>query len=92
MNTMLAGLCNLCDDFGHSNFESMQLLLDDLKKDGLLHAAAHSEFVSKHKTVPKVSEGGISQRGKQKYSTILVLFEKSHRRMTSHDGKANRYK
>lgn len=23
MSTMLAGLCNLCDDFGHSNFDAM---------------------------------------------------------------------
>ena len=46
MNTMLAGLCNLCDDYGHSNFESIHLLLDDLKKVGVLPAAAHSEFVS----------------------------------------------
>lgn len=46
MNTMLAGLCNLCDDFGHSNFESMEVLLDDLNKVGVLPAAAHSEFVS----------------------------------------------
>ena len=46
MNMMLAGLCNLCDDFGHSNLESVQLLLHNLKRDGLLHAAAHSEFIS----------------------------------------------
>ena len=46
MNTMLAGLCNLCDDYGHSNFESVHLLLNDLKKVGVLPATAHSEFVS----------------------------------------------
>ena len=46
MNTMLAGLCNLCDDYGHSNFESVHLLLVDLKKVGVLPAAAHSGFVS----------------------------------------------
>lgn len=43
---MLAGLCNLCDDFGHSNFESMLLHLDDLKKDGALSNTMHIEFVS----------------------------------------------
>lgn len=36
MNTMLAGLCNLCDDFGHSNFESLELLLENLKKEDVL--------------------------------------------------------
>lgn len=57
MNTMLAGLCNLCDDFGHSNFESVHLRLNDLKKVGVLPATAHSEFVSatrQYQTVLKV--------------------------------------
>lgn len=35
-NTMLAGLCNLCDDFGHTNFESLLMLLDDLNMEGVL--------------------------------------------------------
>ena len=61
MNTMLAGLCNLCDDYGHSNFESVHVLLDDLKKVGVLPAAAHSGFVSADST-----KGGISQGGKTK--------------------------
>jgi len=43
---VLAGLCNLCDDFGHSNFELLQLLLDNLKKAGIINAATHSETVS----------------------------------------------
>ncbi|KAL9977748.1 hypothetical protein ACROYT_G015188 [Oculina patagonica] len=37
MNTMLAGHCNLLDDFGHSNFESMELLLDDLNEMWMFH-------------------------------------------------------
>ena len=43
---MLAGLCNLCDDFGHSSFESLQLHLDDLKQDGTLSDSMHYEFKS----------------------------------------------
>ena len=30
MNTMLAGLCNLCDDFGHSNFDAMCTLAQEI--------------------------------------------------------------
>lgn len=30
MNTMLAGLCNLCDDFGHSNFDALCSIAQDV--------------------------------------------------------------
>ena len=30
-NTMLAGLCNLCDEFGHSNFDKLSSLLTDVE-------------------------------------------------------------
>ncbi|KAK3753760.1 hypothetical protein QZH41_016439 [Actinostola sp. cb2023] len=30
MNTMLAGLCNICDDCGHSNFDAMCNLVNDV--------------------------------------------------------------
>ena len=43
-NSMLAGLCNLCDDFGHSNFDSLLCLLDDLKNEGVL-ADSHPQLV-----------------------------------------------
>ena len=35
-NSMLAGLCNLCDDYGHSNFDSLLELLDDLNCEDVL--------------------------------------------------------
>ena len=44
MNSMLAGLCNLCDDFGHSNFDSLLVLLDDLNREGILDSP-HSRLV-----------------------------------------------
>ena len=31
-NTMLAGLCNLCDDYGHSNYEKLLCLLNDVEQ------------------------------------------------------------
>ena len=30
MNTMLAGLCNICDDFGHSNFDELCLFIEEV--------------------------------------------------------------
>ena len=41
---MLAGLCNLCDDFGHSNFDLLLSLLDDLKNEGVLDTS-HPQLV-----------------------------------------------
>lgn len=36
--------CATCDDFGHSNFDSLLSLLDDLKNEGVL-ADSHPQFV-----------------------------------------------
>ena len=30
MDTMLAGLCNLCDDFGHSNFDELCPFIEEV--------------------------------------------------------------
>lgn len=42
MNSMLAGLCNLCNDFGHSNFDSLHALLDDLNCQSVLNTPLSS--------------------------------------------------
>ena len=34
MNTLLAGLCNLCDDFGHTNFDTMCELVHEIANLG----------------------------------------------------------
>ena len=31
-HTMLADLCNLCDEFGHSNYENFISFLEDIQK------------------------------------------------------------
>ena len=41
---MLTGLCNLCDDFGHSNCDSLELLLGNLREEGVISASTHSNF------------------------------------------------
>lgn len=32
-NTMFAGLCNLCEDYGYSNFASLKDLVDEVRAD-----------------------------------------------------------
>ena len=36
-NTMLAGLCNLCDEFGHSNFEKFMTLLGSVERATMVY-------------------------------------------------------
>lgn len=50
--SMLAGLCNLCDDFGHSNFDYLMSLLDDLNNQGVLNTSYPQQ-------VPKISKDEI---------------------------------
>lgn len=53
---MLAGLCNLCDDFGHSNFDSILALLDDLNCQGVLNTPLASliQITREHQTYLKL--------------------------------------
>ena len=55
-NSMLAGLCNLCDDFGHSNFDSLLALLDDLNCQGVLNTPLASliQITREHQTYLKL--------------------------------------
>lgn len=79
MNSMLAGLCNLCDDFGHSNFESLKLLLDDLKKAGMINAAAHSEIVSASRQYQKYLKvefpKEVSSKLTNKKCTMVIIWK-----------------
>jgi len=46
-NSMLAGLCNLCDDFDHSNFDSLLSVLDGIKNHYPLSACERYQRLSK---------------------------------------------
>ena len=35
-NTMLAGLCNLCDEFGHSNYDNFTSFLEGIQKSSAI--------------------------------------------------------
>ena len=41
-NSMLAGLCNLCDDFSHTNFDSLLALLADFNSKNALNTPLSS--------------------------------------------------
>ena len=47
-DTMLAGLCNLCDDYGHSNYDKMQSLLSDIKRSASISLKEEKAKVTKH--------------------------------------------
>ena len=55
-NSMLAGLCNLCDDFGHSNFDSLLALLDDMNCEGVLSTPLSNliQITREHQTYLKL--------------------------------------
>ena len=61
MNTMLAGLCNLCDDFGHSNFDELcELITEVSSKCSGLNASTLIKDVRKYQrflktTFPKLA-------------------------------------
>lgn len=63
MNSMLAELCNLCDDFGHSNFDSLLSVLDDLNCHSVLNTPLSSliQITREHQKYLKLnfSEVGI---------------------------------
>ena len=69
-NSMLAGLCNLCDDFGHSNFDSLLSLLDDIKNHGVLDSA-HSQLVKDTRDYQKFLK---MKFNKQVYKCILFYY------------------
>lgn len=47
-DTMLAGLCNLCDDYGHSNYDNMQTLLNDIECNAAISVKEEKAKVTKH--------------------------------------------
>jgi len=54
-DSMLAGLCNLCDDFGHTNFEVLQQLVLQLDKENVLeNANSAKEVIREHQKYLKL--------------------------------------
>lgn len=52
-NTMLAGLCNLCDEFGHSNYENFISFLEDVQKCSAISVVDMKTKVLKHQSFMK---------------------------------------
>lgn len=70
MNTMLAGLCNLCDDFGHSNFDEICELITEVScKCTGLNASALVKDVRKYQRFLKTTFSKLAE----KHSCCLEL-------------------
>ena len=52
-NTMLAGLCNLCDEFGHSNFEKFMTLLGSVERATMVSVKDLREKLLQHQRFMK---------------------------------------
>ena len=69
-NTMLAGLCNLCDDFGHSNFDELCELITEVScKCTGLNALALVKDVRKYQRFLKTTFSKLAE----KHSCCLEL-------------------
>ena len=62
MNTMLAGLCNICDDFGHSNFDELCTFIEELCSHSPgLNGSALVKDVRPYQTFVKTKFSKLSQ-------------------------------
>lgn len=61
-DTMLAGLCNLCDDHGHSNYDKMQTLLYDIERNAAISLKEEKAKVTKHQQFLKTQFRKIAER------------------------------
>ena len=52
-NTMLAGLCNLCDEFGHSNYDNFTSFLEGIQKSSAIPVDELKAKVLKHQSFMK---------------------------------------
>ena len=59
---MLAGLCNLCDDHGHSNNDKMQTLLNDIERNAAMSLKEEKAKVTKHQQFLKTQFRKIAER------------------------------
>ena len=63
MNTMLAGLCNICDDFGHSNFDELCTFIEELCSHSPgRNGSALVKDVRRYQTFVKTKFSKLSQR------------------------------
>ena len=61
-DTMLVGLCNLCDDYGHSNYDKMQSLLSDIERSASISLKEEKANVTKHQQFLTTQFGKIVDR------------------------------
>ena len=61
-DTMLAALCNLCDNYGHSNYDKMQSSLSDIERSASISLKEEKAKVTKHQQFLKRQFGKIVER------------------------------
>lgn len=61
-NTMLAGLCNLCDEYGYSNFEKFTIFLSDVQRITTVSMADLKSKVLQHQRYMKTQFSNQVQR------------------------------
>ena len=59
---MLDGLCNLCDDYGHSNYDKMQPLLNDIERNAAISLKEDKAKVTKHQKFLRTQFRKIAER------------------------------
>ena len=72
MNSMLAGLCSLCDDFGHSNFDSLELLLGNIREEGVISVSTHSNFTGMSRQYQKFLKVQFPKEVRNRANYILL--------------------
>lgn len=68
-DTMLAGLCNICDDYGHSNYDKMLTTLNDIERNAATSLKEEKAMVTKHQKFLKMQFSKIAGR----HSSCLEL-------------------
>lgn len=61
-DTMLAGLCNLGDDYGHSNYDKMQALLDEVERAAAVSLKEEKEKVTIHQQFLNTKFSKVAER------------------------------
>lgn len=72
MNSMLAGLCNLCDDFGHSNFDALELLLGNIREEGVISVSTRSNFTGMSRQYQKFLKVQFPKEVRNRANYILL--------------------
>ena len=76
MNTMLAGLCNICDDFGYSNFDELCTFIEEICTHCPgLNGSTLIKDVRRYETFLKTKFSKLTQKHSPLTSNVIYLIE-----------------